>query len=369
MEEEKKEELEGEESLDIEKNKEIYLKTEIKMSKVQYSIFEIKRKYERKIDFLIDPDFQRESVWEKNKQKSELIESILMGIPIQLIYFFETKEGVKEVVDGRQRITTIVDFLNNKFYLKDLKILGDLNGKRFNDLEPILQTKIEDYQLEGYVIQPPTPEKVKFDIFDRINRGGTKLNKQEMRNALYQGNATEILKELSSLEEFKKATGYSVKETRMKDRYIILRFIAFYLLKNGKLNFDYKNDIDEFLAKVMKEYLNSKKYEEIIYLKDIFIKSMKISIELFGEDGFRFESNKIKRPVNMLLFELLGYLYAKIDFNNIDKDLLKEKIIEFKKNHDGKKYFINNIEGTKGVNYRFDEIDKLIEELKSDYKN
>ncbi len=224
MEEEKKEELEGEESLDIEKNKEIYLKTEIKMSKVQYSIFEIKRKYERKIDFLIDPDFQRESVWEKNKQKSELIESILMGIPIQLIYFFETKEGVKEVVDGRQRITTIVDFLNNKFYLKDLKILGDLNGKRFNDLEPILQTKIEDYQLEGYVIQPPTPEKVKFDIFDRINRGGTKLNKQEIRNDLYQGNDTEILKELSSLKKLKKATGYSVKETRMKDRYIILRF-------------------------------------------------------------------------------------------------------------------------------------------------
>ncbi|EHD1237406.1 DUF262 domain-containing protein, partial [Campylobacter jejuni] len=189
---EKLEELEGEDSLDInndENYKQIYPLEKIRIEKGRMSFFEIKRRQERG-DIQISPEFQREDVW-NYKQKSELIESVLMGIPIPVFYFFESKDTKIQVVDGRQRITTFIDFMNDKFDLKQVKIITDIIGKKFSDLNVIQQRKIEDYQIDTYTIQPPTPEQVKFNIFDRVNRGGTRLNNQEMRNALYQGNSTE----------------------------------------------------------------------------------------------------------------------------------------------------------------------------------
>ncbi|ELX8881563.1 DUF262 domain-containing protein, partial [Campylobacter jejuni] len=208
---EKLEELEGEDSLDInndENYKQIYPLEKIRIEKGRMSFFEIKRRQERG-DIQISPEFQREDVW-NYKQKSELIESVLMGIPIPVFYFFESKDTKIQVVDGRQRITTFIDFMNDKFDLKQVKIITDIIGKKFSDLNVIQQRKIEDYQIDTYTIQPPTPEQVKFNIFDRVNRGGTRLNNQEMRNALYQGNSTELINELSKEECFKKATAYSI---------------------------------------------------------------------------------------------------------------------------------------------------------------
>ena len=85
------------------------------------------------------------------------------------------------------------------------------------------------------MIKHPTPDRVRFDLFDRVNRGGTSLNKQEMRNALYQGNSTILLQRIAENESFKNATGYSVSNKRMKDTYIILRAIAFMLFFDDKL--------------------------------------------------------------------------------------------------------------------------------------
>jgi hypothetical protein len=98
------------------------------------------------------------------------------------------------------------------------------------------------------MIQPPTPERVKYDIFDRVNRGGTRLNNQEMRNALYGGKVTKLLKELSESDAFLKATERGVSSTRMKDQYIILRTLAFLLWLNGDLkviNFAVEQNNDE----------------------------------------------------------------------------------------------------------------------------
>ncbi|EBD1720887.1 DUF262 domain-containing protein, partial [Campylobacter coli] len=245
------EELEGENTLKSDKqNYDIYPLEKIRIEKGRMSLFEIKRRIE-KGDIQIDPDFQREDVW-VYKQKYELIESVLMGIPIPVFYFFENKEGKIQVVDGRQRITTFIEFMDNKFELKQLNIIKNIIGKKFSNLDKIQQRKIEDYQIDTYIIQPPTPEQVKFDIFDRVNRGGTRLNNQEMRNALYQGNSTELINELSKEECFKKATAYSIKSNHMKDRYIILRFIGFYIYySKTNNNIEYKGNIDDFLSEIM----------------------------------------------------------------------------------------------------------------------
>jgi len=81
------------------------------------------------------------------QQKRELIESVLMGIPLPVVYMFENENGQKQVVDGRQRISTLISFLNNEFSLAKLTMLPRFNTKKNQDLEPICQSKIERYQM------------------------------------------------------------------------------------------------------------------------------------------------------------------------------------------------------------------------------
>ena len=169
-------ELDGEDSLNPEKKISNIISVEnIKIDPAYFSIFELKRKYDRtrtqngnsteytKTDkrnqIILDSDFQREEVW-KPKQQSELIESVLIGLPIPIMYLSEDKFGNLIVVDGRQRLTAFFDFLDNKFELTELKILTKISHKRFNDIDPIYQSKIEDYQLITQIIKPPTPDSV-----------------------------------------------------------------------------------------------------------------------------------------------------------------------------------------------------------------
>ena len=120
-----------------------------------------------------------------------------MGIPIPVFYVKERNDGVYVVVDGKQRLTTLFDFIDNKFALRNLSILTEYENVTFDSLSPLDQNKIEDCTLTINVIKPPTSDRVTFDLFDRVNRGGTRLNNQEMRNALYQGNATRLIDRLA----------------------------------------------------------------------------------------------------------------------------------------------------------------------------
>ena len=299
----------------------IYPASKIKIDRVQFSIFELKRRYDRGL-ICLDPDFQRNFVW-KQKQKSELIESVIMGIPLPLIYLAETMEGNLVIVDGRQRLTTFFHFMDNKFALNGLKILPDLNGCRFSDFEEDKKkrkfaTDIEDFQLVIQIIKYPTPDRVRFDIFDRVNRGGTPLNNQEMRNALYQGKSTRLLSSLAESEQFQNATGKSISPTHMKDRYIILRAVSFWMWREGKLkNSDgeeikYRSDIEEFLGYAM-EQLNRASDQEIATIQEIFLEEMLVIYDILGEDAFRIPTeNKKRRPVSMILFESLFYFFRLI---------------------------------------------------------
>lgn len=372
-EKDKIEEFEGEETLNASSaDEQVYPLEKIRIEKGRMSLFEIKRRVERK-DIQLDPNFQRQNVW-YSKQKSELIESILMGIPIPVFYFFESKDAKIQIIDGKQRITTAIDFMNDKFKLGKLNIIKNLNkddkdesnGKKFSDLDALLQRKIEDYQIDTYIIQPPTPEKIKFDIFDRVNRGGTRLNNQEMRNALYQGNATKLIDELSELDIFKKATGNSIESKRMKDKYIILRFIGFFLYRSHNLGkIEYQGNIDEFLAQVMNflNELNNYNKELIADIRLAFKKSMFFAHNNYGADIFRFDNlnGENKRPINMALFESLAYLFVLC----CDKSKIpsKESIEKLKKEKfDNPDKFIKGVDSTANVKYRFDEVEKFLEE-------
>lgn len=342
-------------------NNDIY-PAEVRIEKMQYSISHINTLLNKRKDLILNPEFQRNNVWD-DTQKSELIESILMGIPIPVIYLFENQMGQKQVVDGKQRITAVTEFLNNKFKLKGLTILSDLNTSYFNNLTPKHQGIFEDFQLFCYVIQPPTPERIKYDIFDRVNRGGTSLNKQEMRNALYGGYCVEILNKICESKQFLNATGKSLRTKRMKDQYAALRVWAFLMLradalKSGGEKLKYKGDIDTFLANFMCFVNENPNDSQISKFKNELLIALAKSHEILGVDGFRFSGGAVRRPISMPLMEALTYyFYLLDDITNIEE--IKTQINMIKDQFDNSNYFSGNIDSTTSIDYRFGEIEKL----------
>lgn len=369
---EQEEWLESESGLDMEQDNSstIYPNAEVRVEKAQFSILHLRRLCVERKEIIISPDFQRNDVW-KGRQASELVESILMGIPIPIMYLFEARDGKKQVVDGRQRINTILKFLDGGFKLKDLKILHNLNGCLFTDLDLKLQGIFEDYQLFFYIIQPPTPERVKYDIFDRVNRGGTRLNNQEMRNALYRGCATELIDDICESDEFKKATGGGVSPNRMRDRYIVLRAVAFYLLMTQQLQvadlgrpIEYRSDIDDFLAKVMIFINQQMAQEEMERLKRNFVLALEKIYLLLGEDAFRFSGISKRRPINMPLFECLTYLFL-FEWNQEEKGAIRLAMDSLKDTLDNSGYFQGNVDSVTSLGYRYSRINQFLKELEA----
>lgn len=316
--------VDNQEELNIDNQEEenIYPMREINVEKGFFTVFELKRKYDSADKrIILDSDFQREDVWSR-EQESELVESVLMGLPLPIFYFNQDKYGKLIVVDGRQRLTALFEYLDDLYPLTKLKVLPNENKKVFSELSPLLQGRIEDYQIQAHVISPPTPDRLKFDIFDRVNRGGTKLNKQEIRNALYQGYATKMLNTIVKSDEFFKATGGAFKkEKRMKDKYLITRFLAVYLLRNDLLQSDngnryqYKGDIDELLGKSM-DYLNYSSLVQANRFEKLILNTLSKSYFYLGEDAFRLMKNDRKTPINMNVFETIMYCLTYVpDYN------------------------------------------------------
>lgn len=352
----------------------IYPARNIKIDRVQFSIFELKRRYDRG-NICLDPDFQRNEVWNM-RQKSELVESVVMGIPLPLIYLAETVEGKLVIVDGRQRLTTFFRYLNNEFALSGLKIMTELNSCRFQDLEKDdtkrkYAVEIEDFQLVIQIIKYPTPDRVRFDIFDRVNRGGTPLNNQEMRNALYQGPATRFLNELAESEAFKKATGNSISPLHMKDKYIILRALSFYLMNQGELKKKtgelvvYRSDIEEFLGLSM-DYLNWIEEERRRVLVKFFLRVMGSCYQKLGEDAFRIPTDGgRRRPVSMTLFESLFYFIALLEDGETELPHGTEGMAVSEMLEDS--VFLNaltyNVDSAVHVQERFETVERKYEEI------
>lgn len=303
----------------------IYSMNEIKVEKGFYTAFELKRKFnaaDKRV--ILDSDFQREDVWNRQK-KVELIESVMMGLPLPMFYFCQDKQGRLIVVDGRQRLTALFEFMDNKFPLQKMKIMKKYNGVKFSDLSPVMVSRIEDYQIQAHIIMPSTPDRIKFDIFDRVNRGGLQLNRQEIRNALYQGRATILLKRIVDSTVFENATGGAfLKEKRMKDKYLVNRFLVFYLYRNGWLlngvngeRYVYQDDMEDFLGHGM-NVLNQMDDGEIFSLEKMIEHTLGKVFVGMGEDAFRLSNEGRRTPINMNVFETVMYAYTFVSDNQQD---------------------------------------------------
>lgn len=340
-------------------SRQVYPASDIKVDKGFYSAFELKRKSSAKDPrIVLDSDFQRNIVWD-NTRKSELIESVLMGLPLPIFYFNQDKYGRLIVVDGRQRLTALFQYMDNRYALRNLKVLPQYNGKKFEELPPVMAGKIEDYQISAHVILPPTPEWIKYNIFDRVNRGGVQLNKQEIRNALYQGQATELLKEITESDAFIRATGRAFEnEKRMKDKYLVTRYLSLELLRSGRLRNDagdeyvYKGDIDDFLGRGM-DTLNQMDEEEISALEKRAETALNNCYHFLGADAFRMKREGVRAPINMNLFETLMIAFSEVTFAN-DADAVKTVVMQLIESDDFKENITSRRDGGQQLTWRLD---------------
>lgn len=195
---------------------------------------------------LVLPDIQRQYVWD-NARASRLIESLLLNIPIPVVYFSETQELNYLVIDGHQRIRSIVRFLNGEFALSGLKVLTDFNRKRFHQLPEKYQKRIRTRVIRAIIIGADSDPMMQFEVFERLNTGSIALNAQEVRNSTHRGPMNDQIMQLVTYPNFRACVGSKSPRSRMVDNELILRFLA---LHNGWT--EYRPPLSRYLNNFMK---------------------------------------------------------------------------------------------------------------------
>ncbi|MEN2800467.1 DUF262 domain-containing protein [Capnocytophaga sputigena] len=304
-------------------------------------------------DIDLTPAFQRNLVWDSFR-KSRLIESILLRIPLPMFYFAEELEGNLTVIDGLQRISTIKEFINNKFPLRNLQYLENCEGRYFKDegnkkgLEAKYVRWFNLTNISANIIDPISPPEVKYDIFRRINTGGRPLNNQEIRNCLAGQGLRDTLKAMVNTIEFKTATDNSVRTTRMDDQEIALRFLAFEELfsRDGNIN-DYSGYTEGFLDDYTERHKKDtpQDFEEKIQL---FVNAMKNATYLIGgRYAFRkilpesINPNARKQILNKALFVVTSVLLSRCPYEKVvtyNKERQLTEVIANKIAEDGQLY-------------------------------
>lgn len=316
--------------------------------KVQTKPFNIKLIYDmiESGDIDLNPDFQRNFVWD-NLQKSRLIESVLLRIPLPMFYFSEDNMGLITVVDGLQRLTTIKEFMDNKFALRGLEYLKDsCEGRHYSDknkdgtlnnlngIDPKYYRWFNMTQFTVNVIDPSSPAKVKYDIFRRINTGGKPLNNQEIRNCLASKNLRDILNEMANLSEFRQATDYSIKSTRMEDQEVALRFICFYRYYTEDASLNNYNGNMEVTLDDATEALNKLRRDDLRVYVNLFSRAMQNATYLFGRYAFRkimlrhLQPSANKQLINKALFVSWSVLLAQFETPEIQANYSAKVLAE-----------------------------------------
>lgn len=265
-------------------------------------------------DIELSPDFQRNFIWDNTRQ-SRLIESIFLGLPLPSIYLSQYIDGRLTIVDGLQRIMTIRRFLRNELRLNNLEYITECNGKTAEQLKdvfsPLRLRRFGQTQIMCFVIDYRSPNKLKFDLFRRLNTGGKPLNNQEIRNCLSRPELRQILKKMVNSDAFIIATDNSVKDSRMEAQEAALRFLYFYqkIIETDSLGF-YSGNMDDTLDSAVESFND---YEGLETFLPIYEQALKDAYSLFGRQAFRKVSeNQWRRsPVNKLLMLSITTLLAK----------------------------------------------------------
>ena len=279
------------------------------------------------------PDFQRLHVWSRI-QKVQLIESVLLQIPLPAFYFAEDATSVMQVVDGVQRLSTVNDFVTGDpsrgggFPLVELEYLSNVRGKRFNDLPAVWKRRIHNTQIVAHVIEPSTPAAVMYNIFRRINTGGTPLRAQEIRHCVSKQRSRAFLKELAATDAFEIATNGKLKNhRRMVDRELALRFVGFWC--HGPEGYLRSDSLESFLLRVTRSLDDEREVDDLalVDIRSAFERGLTLAHEVFGQHAFRKwpTGNDRLAPINRALFETWTVELARADRTVVRKNAEKIK--------------------------------------------
>jgi hypothetical protein len=247
------------------------------------------------------PFYQRRPRWDKERQ-SKLIESFIMNIPVPPLFVYESDLAKYEVMDGQQRITAILDFYTNRFSLAGLEQWPELNGRIYDDLPSEIRKGIDRRSISYIVLlkeSATTSEEeglLRQQVFERLNTGGVKLGKQEIRNSIYHGKFNDMLLDLAKYPTFRtiwQLQQYTKEEedrppealqknsfyVQMRDVEVILRFFA---LRHAE---HYRGGMQDFMSRYM---IRARKFpqDDLDFLRELFTRTLDLSYDIYQEHTF-----------------------------------------------------------------------------------
>lgn len=271
---------------------------EIRTTAVDFSFGELLNLH-RDREIIIRPEYQRLFRW-SNEQRSRLIESIVMGLPIPPIFLIENEGGVLELIDGLQRTSSVLQFLDHsaidqpELVLQGCDFIDRLNGKTFNTIDTVLKLKIKRTPIRATIINKSGDAFVKYELFKRLNTGGSLLSAQEIRNCssrMVEGGTAfyELIQRLAISADFAHATSRlpaTMIEQRANEE-LVLRFFALVNARDG-----FRGNIEEWLDGYMESILFNATTFEAPKMEELFLNTFRIINEKLSDQAFtRFNSH------------------------------------------------------------------------------
>jgi uncharacterized protein with ParB-like and HNH nuclease domain len=250
----------------------------------------------------VRPFYQRRSRWDEQRQ-SKLIESFIINIPVPPVFLYEKAYNTYEVMDGQQRITAIDDFYSNRFALQGLDLWPELNGMKYSDLPNKIRSGLDRRSISSIVLlkeSAPNDEDAIFLrqlVFERLNTGGIKLERQEIRNSLGSGPFNDTLFELARLDLFRQIwslPSFQPEELenhklpifevaffkKMEDLEVILRFFALRHMAHFRYGIQGFLDLYTIRSKTFTQ-------DDCNFLKKLFIETLETAANIYEKDIFR----------------------------------------------------------------------------------
>lgn len=211
--------------------------------------------------------------------KSRFVESLLEGIPIQAVYLAEMKDGRYTIVDGAQRVKTILEFLDDGFSLAGT--YPEWNHLRYSELPMVAQRRIEDFQLVVYIVRGDNETAVQDSIFERLNMNASRFSSQELRNYVYRDKGIPFVRHLAEEDTFMRLIeDKEIKFNLLEHHELVLRFMSFYFKGYESYNGNMKLFLDDTLKHYERYHEEENKFEE--EFKQVF----QLIDDIWGEDAF-----------------------------------------------------------------------------------
>lgn len=274
----------------------------------------------------LNPEFQRRDRWDQ-KMRSRFVESIIMNVPIPPVFLGEDKYGSYVVLDGRQRLTAIYEFLKNTYSLEKLVVWSELNGMRFSDIElKGLSGVLKRRFIPAVVLLRESSPEVKYDVFDRLNTGGIRLNPMEIRNAVFQGKFNRLIHKLSQDNTFRGLWKIPTDKadlinntlySQMFDVELVLRFFALREPENIKGSFKW------WLGHYMETRNSDAENDQTILINDEkeFQRSIHSINKIFGGTQAFVRVDEEKHRKSAPLADAVMVAFSKVDPSKLSDEI------------------------------------------------